>query len=102
MTGVVAWWVDLAKTDIEAIAPKSLAYGSNSLEQLGHKLAQLSGRTIDSEEAQELGCWINAVQKIERWTDAVMRGERPADDTLMDLMIYTGMARRIRENGSWP
>lgn len=102
MTDVADWWLATATTDIESIAPKSAAYGSNSLEQLGHKMAKLAGRSVTSEEAQELGCWVYAVGKLERWTDAVMRGDRPSDDTLVDLAVYTTMARRIRENGSWP
>jgi len=101
--GLREWWLSTATDDIGMVAVKAVTYGSNSLEQLGRKIARLSGREeISSEEAQELGCWINAVQKMERWTDAVMRGERPKEDTLTDLVAYGMMSRRIRAAGGWP
>ncbi len=96
------WWMDISTMDYQMVGPKALTYGSNSLEQIGHKIAQLQGRTVDSAEAQELACWFYAVSKVERWTDAVMRGDRPALDTLTDGEIYHKMARRIRDVGSWP
>jgi hypothetical protein len=96
------WWLQRAKEEAEAVIPKAVAYGSNSLMQLGRKVAQLQGRQVDDAEAMELGCWINAVQKIERWTDSVMRGERCSDDTIYDAGIYVKMVQRIRDVGSWP
>lgn len=96
------WWLDRAKEEAQAVVPKAVTYGSNSLLQLGRKMAQLQGREASDEEAMELGCWVYAVGKIERWTDAVMRGERPSDDTLYDIGIYIKMAQRIRDAGSWP
>lgn len=99
---VRVWWLNGAHHDIEMVVPKSIEYGSNSLTQLGHKIAQLQGRTVDDTEARELGLWINEVQKVERWTDAVMRGDRPSDDTLTDIKVYATMAQRNRETGDWP
>lgn len=96
------WWMTKAESEVQMVAAKAVVYGSNSLEQLGRKTAQLAGRQVDSEEAQELGCWINLVQKTERWTDAVMRGERPKDDTITDIATYSTMALRIRNAGGWP
>lgn len=96
------WWLKRAEGEARAVVPKAIAYGSNSLMQLGRKLAQLQNREVPDDEALELGCWINAVQKIERWTDAVMRGERCSDDSIYDLGIYVKMAQRIRDVGSWP
>lgn len=96
------WWMDRAEEESRTVIPKAVAYGSNSLLQLGRKMAQLKGRLVSDEEAMELGCWVYAVGKIERWTDAVMRGERPSDDSLYDLGIYVKMVQRIRDAGSWP
>lgn len=96
------WWMALAEEESRTVVPKAVAYGSNSLLQLGRKMAQLKGRTVSDEEAMELGCWVYAVGKIERWTDAVMRGERPSDDSIYDLGIYVKMVQRIRDVGSWP
>lgn len=96
------WWIAQAQGDVDMVASKAVAYGSNSLTQLGNKLAQLQGRDVSVEEAQELGCWINLVQKIERLTDAVLRGERGSDDSITDAIAYLVMMRRIRVKGSWP
>ena len=96
------WWMGRAKQEIENIVPKAREYGSNSLAQIGHKVAQLQGRDVGEEEALELGCWIYAVGKMERWTDAVLKGHRPSADTLMDLGVYSKMAIRIAESGTWP
>lgn len=99
------WWTEQAAIDVREVAPKAMEYGSNSLMQLGYKLAALrdgNASIASKEELLELGCWINLVQKVERWTDAVYRGERPSDDTLKDIEIYAKMARRIRQTGDWP
>lgn len=97
------WWLNKAIEDVEMVAEKAVTYGSNSLEQLGRKMAQLNGRkNITAEEAQELGCWVYLTGKAERWTDAVMRGERPKDDTILDIAMYATMAARIRVAGGWP
>jgi hypothetical protein len=96
------WWLKRAAAEAEGVVPKSIEYGSNSLMQLGRKMAQLQGREVSEAEALELGCWANCIQKIERWTDAVMRGERPSDDTILDAGVYLKMVQRIRDSGSWP
>lgn len=96
------WWVNSAEKEIGPIAKKAAEYGSNSLEQVGRKLAGLQGRQVSKEEALELGCWMYMIGKAERWTDAVMRGERPSTDSLIDLSVYARMAIRIREVGDWP
>lgn len=100
---LMRWWVAQATDDVQQVAEKAVTYGSNSLEQLGRKMAQLNGRrNIGKDEALELGCWVYMTGKIERWTDAVMRGERPGDDTILDIMNYAMMTRRIRQAGGWP
>lgn len=96
------WWMDRAEEEVRRTVPKAVEYGSHSLTQLGRTLAQLQGREVDDEEALELGCWINAVQKMGRWTDSVMRGERCSDDSIYDLGVYVRMTQRIRDSGGWP
>lgn len=99
---VTEWWLKRAKEEAESVVPKAIEYGSNSLMQLGRKMAQLQGREVGDDEALELGCWVNLVQKVERVTDSVMRGERCSDDTVYDIGIYIKMVQRIRDVGSWP
>ena len=96
------WWLDLQAKQIQMVAGKAVEYGSNSLMELGRELADLAHRKVTDEEAQELGCWINARQKMGRWSDAVKKGKRPSDDTLIDLMVYCVMTLRIRDVGGWP
>lgn len=96
------WWAEKSLGQVDMVAAKAVEYGSNSLTELGRKLAQLNGREVNDEEAQELGCWINAVQKMGRWTDAVRKGARPSDDSIVDLMVYCMMSLRLRETGGWP
>ena len=96
------WWQDRTEAEIVAVVPKAVEYGSNSLINVGRALARLQGREVDDEEATELGCWFNAFQKVERWTDAVLRRERPSDDTIHDTGIYVKMAQRNRDVGGWP
>lgn len=96
------WWLGTSRNDFESVILKAVQYGSNSLQEMGHKLAQLNGRKVTDAEAQELACWFYATSKVERWTDAVMRGDRPSDDTILDAEVYLKMARRIRQAGGWP
>lgn len=96
------WWADQARLEAEGVVPKAIEYGANSLTQVGRMVARLQGRTVDDEEAQELGCWMYLVGKVERWSDAVLRGDRPSGDTLHDIGVYTKMAQRIRLTGEWP
>lgn len=102
------WWVRQSNLDAGMVARKAVEYGSNSLTQMGAKLAQLQGMhqwddsAVPESWLQELGIWFYVVSKVERWTDAVMRGEQPSDDTLCDISVYAMMARRVRDAGGWP
>lgn len=96
------WWIKTAEADASAVVPKALEYGSNSLEQVGRKMAALKGIKVNKAQALELGCYFYALGKMERWTDAVLKGQLPSDDTVLDLKIYATMVQRIRETGDWP
>lgn len=99
------WWHDQSAREAEAVVPKAHEYGSNSLLKMGLLVARLQSRdpaTVSDEEALELGCFIYSYGKMLRWEDAVLRQERPSDDTLHDIGVYTKMAQRIRYAGTWP
>lgn len=96
------WWNRVASQDLNAVLPKAAEYGSNSLEEVGRKIAKLKGIEVDKAQALELGCYIYAIGKMERWTDAVLKGQLPSDDTILDLKIYCTMVQRIRAAGDWP
>lgn len=96
------WWRHAANDEIERTVPKSVEYGATDLIDIGRDLARCAGRQVADEEAAELGVYFYLRGKLARWTDAVVRGERPSDDTLFDIGVYVRMAQRIRAAGGWP
>lgn len=97
------WWVDTALADIDKIAPKAIEYSSQDLCDLGRVMADLLGWPVPGvEEATELGIFFYLQGKFSRWAGAIKEGRRPSDDTLLDIDVYTKMARRNRAVGGWP
>lgn len=97
------WWMERATEEAMAVIPKAVEYGSNSLEKFGRFVAGLPQRTdLTTEEALELGSFAYAYGKMLRWEDSAQRSERPSDDTIHDIGVYTRMVQRIRDTGSWP
>lgn len=96
------WWHTQAETEIEAVVPKAIEYGSRDLVEMGHTLARLMGQTVNDAEATEIGIWFYTLGKIGRWTEAIRRGHQVSDDTLHDIAVYTKMAQRTRVVGGWP
>lgn len=100
------WWVETARKEIDDMTAKMVEYGGNGraedLIQIGQTLALTSGRKVDDEEATELGIYFYLIGKMARWTAAVVEGDRPSDDTLHDISVYTRMAQRARHSGGWP
>jgi hypothetical protein len=106
MEELTQWWMKSAHDEIVPMAAKMVEYGGNGraedLLQIGHTLAATQNRKVDDEEATELGIYFYLVGKMARWTAAVVEGDRPSDDTLHDISIYTRMAQRARHSGGWP
>lgn len=96
------WWHDTAASEIEKTVPKAIEYGSTDLIDIGVMLARTMRREVSEEEAAELGVFFYLIGKIARWQSAIERGERPSDDTLLDIGVYVRMAQRIRHAGGWP
>lgn len=96
------WWLDKAHAEIEATVPKAVEYGATDLIDIGTMLARTMRRSATEEEAAELGVFFYLIGKIGRWQSAIERGERPSDDTLLDIGVYVRMAQRIRDAGGWP
>lgn len=96
------WWYDKAAAEIVLTVPKAIEYGSTDLTDIGLMLARTMRRTVNQEEAAELGVFFYLIGKIARWQSAIERGERPSDDTLLDIGVYVRMAQRIRDAGGWP
>ena len=96
------WWFTKANDEIELTVPKAVEYGSTDLIDIGLMLSRTMRRNVSEEEAAELGVFFYLIGKIARWQSAIERGERPSDDTLLDIGVYVRMAQRIRHSGGWP
>lgn len=96
------WWLGLARDEIARTVPKAIEYGSTDLVDIGRDLADCLGRRVTDEVAAELGIYFYLRGKLARWRDAIIRGERPSDDTLFDIGVYVRMAQRVRVAGGWP
>lgn len=99
---LAAWWREQAEAEIDMVVEKAIEYGARDLKVMGHELAAMAGRSIDDEEAAELGCAMYLAGKMARVTAAIAEGRRPSLDTYLDIGIYTRMVQRIREVGAWP
>lgn len=106
MTGVEElsrWWKDRVLEEIEAVVPKAIEYGSNSMIEVGRSMARLAGRSdLTDGEAIELACLFYIKGKLGRWLDAAVAGRPVGEDTVYDIGIYIKMAQRSRDVGSWP
>lgn len=96
------WWYDLAEREVDATVPKAVEYGSTDLIDIGRNVARLSGRTVDDQQAAEIGIFFYLEGKLARWRSAIAEGRQVSDDTLFDIGIYVRMAQRVRSAGGWP
>lgn len=96
------WWMEQARQEVEAVAPKAVEYGSRDLTDMGHAVASITGREMTDAEATEFGIYWYALGKMARWTAAWREGRMVSDDTLLDLGTYIKMAQRVRAVGGWP
>lgn len=97
------WWHDRTRQEVDAVVPKAVEYGANSMIEVGRSMLRVAGRTeVSDEEAIEVACMFYISGKLGRWIDAVAAGKRPSDDTVYDIGIYIKMAQRARDVGSWP
>lgn len=104
--GLEDWWINTATKDIQGSIDKIVEYGGSGaaydLIATGRDLAAMNGRTVDDQEATELGICFYLSSKVNRWMAAIIDGRRPSDDTLHDITYYSMMARRTRDVGGWP
>lgn len=97
------WWKDRVLAEIDAVVPKAIEYGANSMIGLGRAILRVAGRAdVTDGEAIEVACMFYIEGKIGRWIDAVQAGVPVSDDTIYDIGIYIKMAQRARDVGSWP
>lgn len=102
------WWIATADSDIRTVAPKAVEYGAADLEVMGTAMQHLypgMGQIRDLSERRAIGLEMAiafyALGKVARLFGAFEQGRVPNLDSWYDLAIYTGMARKVRETGSW-
>lgn len=105
---LVGWWKATAQADIEGSIDKVREYGGCDLLMLGTSLYQWAkeGKDWSGDPTpaflQELGIWFYLQGKIGRALSALQAGKFPSDDTILDIVYYAMMIRRIRTTGGWP
>ena len=102
------WWHETAEADFEAMAPKVAEYGgagggSADLRLMGDNLAELlNWRDAPEAVRQELAVWFYVQGKAARLVSDYQQQRPGKADTWHDLSVYTMMARRLQDAGTWP
>jgi hypothetical protein len=94
------WWTRRAEADLAEILPKVGEYTASDLVLMGEFMEHWL--RIPAGSGAEAACLWYALGKVARAVAAYREGRLPSEDTLMDLTVYSMMARRIRETGQWP
>lgn len=98
MSDLETWWKDKAEAEIELTLPKVKAYSSVDLEIMGAALAD------DRKQGVEAAIAFYALGKVSRIVGSLQE-DRPTEsreDSWFDLGVYSRMAQRVLEVGSWP
>ena len=95
------WWLEQSESEIMAVVPKAIEYGSADLDIIGYALSKFAKQS-DFTTNDELGIAFYILGKVARLIGAYSDGSKPSDDTWFDIAIYTKMAQRARAVGSWP
>jgi hypothetical protein len=102
------WAVQTIVQDLRGIIPKIKEYGAVDLELMGKALleygppGQGKGENwLDISVGMEHAVIFYLMGKIGRCVSAIAAGEKPSDDTYMDITIYSLMLRYIRVHGVW-
>jgi hypothetical protein len=97
------WYREETEHEIGKTVPKAVEYGAGDLAEIGRAMARIMGRAgVSEQDATEIGVFFYLYGKMARWEQAIKEGRRASDDTLFDIRVYAGMARRNRQVGGWP
>jgi hypothetical protein len=96
------WWRSTTEEELESLMPKVVAYGSKDLEVMGDVMLMSYPALVGKVAPEELAIGFYALGKIARIMGAYADGQVPSHDSWHDLAIYSRMALRVRDNGSWP
>lgn len=93
------WWVNQAQDELLAMAPKVKEYSAHDLEVMGKAMEALG---VPKGSGVEAAIAFYALGKIARIVGALGEGAEPSEDSWHDLAVYSRMALRVRDCGSWP
>lgn len=97
------WYREETEYEITKTVPKAVEYGAGDLAEIGRAMGRIMGRAnLSEQDATEIGVFFYLYGKMARWEQAIKEGRRASDDTLFDIRVYAGMARRNRQVGGWP
>lgn len=98
------WWRKTTEAEIQMLLPKVEEYSAYDLELIGTVMAETIGWEGEptSGEATEIGISFYVLGKMGRVMGAIREGRLPSEDTWMDLAVYSRMALRAKQAGSWP
>lgn len=94
---LIAWWLETEAATLAMAIRKRRQYGSKDLELMGQAMEMMTGHGGGLEQALAF----YALGKMARLFGAYERDEEPVIDSWLDLQVYSKMAQRTRENGSW-
>lgn len=98
------WWLDVTDEELAMLLPKVEEYSAYDLELIGTTMADTIGWSgeLTTAAATEIGISFYVLGKMGRVMGAIREGRLPSEDTWMDLAVYSRMALRAKQAGSWP
>lgn len=106
---VKEWWMAKSEADFERAIRGLSEYGSSDLDAMGDVLVRMGmagngerGWNVVSTRIGSVGAiGFYVLGKVTRWLGATKAGELPSNDTLLDVTVYSMMARFVVEHGAW-
>jgi len=101
-------WLEIAfAQDLDRIGEKAIQYGASDLKIMGKAMEALlpDGDKLDPQSREsaglEMAIGFYAMGKTARLYGAWEKGQEPDEDCWFDNMVYSLMARYVREFGRW-
>ena len=97
-----AWWRRTTQEELDSLMPKVVSYGANDLKVMGDVMMLSYPKLVGVVAPEELAIGFYSLGKIARIMGAYADGVEPNWDSWHDLAIYSKMAMRVRDTGTWP
>lgn len=101
------WWMAHAAADVERALRGLREYSSSDLAIMGDAMRQVGAvpnRALFRDDTRfgvlsSIGFYV--LGKVARWLGSLGQGTMVSQDTLLDVVVYTMMARFVQEHGEW-